>query len=448
MTEKLTLENWGELNQYIKESIKKDLSSLKLEITSDNDEILSKFKDEKWEKENVSNLRIAATQLKLKELGYDVWKIDGLYGEKTSTATKAFQKNNGLTEDGFAGKDTINKMLSSDVKKAITTDTPSTETAEKKQDSKKNDRDTTSTETAEKKQDSKKNDRDTTSTETKNEGTAKEIIKIWSVDHIVIRPKTIDEIPSQDKRDKTKKQVYAFGWYEFFDNWRAMKISDRSMHNTSDIIPKFKEKELTHKEFDVEYHSTIQNMARNIFQSVGFKYVIRDSLTAKVPYQNKQIQIDISKYCDDRWNLIETERLKNEISKQKEEIDKAIKINKELTKALNFFKDKTYSIQTLFLFSPKIPWREILKKNDIRYTTFFKKFSNETIVFDRDTKIQGENLILELNELWINNNKITIPLKELEINPKNFIFGKSISYSKLEINLRKALAKRIDKIVG
>lgn len=429
MTEKLTLENWGELNQYIKESIKKDLSSLKLEITSDNDEILSKFKDETWEKENVSNLRIAATQLKLKELGYDVWKIDGLYGEKTSTATKAFQKNNGLTEDGFAGKDTINKMLSSDVKKAITRDIPSTETTEKKQDN-------------------KKNDTNTTSTETKKEGTAKEVIKIWSVDHIVIRPKTIDEIPSQDKRDKTKKQVYAFGWYEFFDNWRAMKISDRSMHNTNDIIPKLKEKELTHKEFDVEYHSTIQNMARNIFQSVGFKYVIRDSLTAKVPYQNKQIQIDISKYCDDRWNLIETERLKNEISKQKEEIDKAIKINKELTKALNFFKDKTYSIQTLFLFSPKIPWREILKKNDIRYTTFFKKFSNGTIVFDRDTKIQGENLILELNELWINNNKITIPLKELEINPKNFIFGKTISYSKLEINLRKALAKRIDKIVG
>lgn len=429
MTEKLTLENWGELNQYIKESIKKDLSSLKLEITSDNDEILSKFKDEKWEKENVSNLRIAATQLKLKELGYDVWKIDGLYGEKTSTATKAFQKNNGLTEDGFAGKDTINKMLSSDAKKALATDTPSTENAEKKQDS-------------------KKNDTNTTSTETKKGGTAKEVIKIWSVDHIVNRPKTIDEIPSQDKRDKTKKQVYVFGWYEFFDNWRAMKISDGSMHNTNEIIPKFKEKELTHKEFDVEYHSTIQNMARNIFQSVGFKYVIRDNLTAKVPYQNKQIQIDISKYCDDRWNLIETERLKNEISKQKEEIDKAIKINKELTKALNFFKDKTYSIQTLFLFSPKVPWREILKKNDIRYTTFFKKFSNETIVFDRDTKIQGENLILGLNELWINNNKITIPLKELEINPKNFIFGKSISYSKLEINLRKALAKRIDKIIG
>lgn len=429
MTEKLTLENWGEMNQYIKESIKKDLSSLKLEITSDNDEILSKFKDEKWGKENVSNLRIAATQLKLKELGYDVWKIDGLYGEKTSSATKAFQKNNGLTEDGFAGKDTISKMLSSDVKKAITTDMPSTETTEKEQNS-------------------KTNNTDTSSTETKKEGVSKEVIKIWSVDHIVIRPKTIDEIPSQDKRDKTKKQVYVFGWYEFFDNWRAMKISDRSMHNTNDIIPKFKEKELTHKEFDVEYHSTIQNMTRNIFQSVGFKYVIRDRLTAKVPYQNKQIQIDISKYCDDRWNLIETERLKNEISKQKEEIDKAIKINKELTKALNFFKDKTYSIQTLFLFSPKIPWRDILKENDIRYTTFFKKFSNETIVFDRDTKIQGENLILELNELWINNYKITIPLKELEINPKNFIFGKSVSYSKLEINLRKALAKRIDKIVG
>ncbi len=41
---------------------------------------------------------------------------------------KPFKKNNGLTEDGYAGKDTINKMLTEDVKKANTTETPITET--------------------------------------------------------------------------------------------------------------------------------------------------------------------------------------------------------------------------------------------------------------------------------------------------------------------------------
>lgn len=56
MSEKLTLENWGEMREDIKSSITKELNDLKLEITSDNDKILSNFKDKERKKENVSNL--------------------------------------------------------------------------------------------------------------------------------------------------------------------------------------------------------------------------------------------------------------------------------------------------------------------------------------------------------------------------------------------------------
>ena len=210
MPEKLTLENWGEMREEIKSSITKELNDLKLEITSDNDKILSNFKDKERKKENVSNLWIAATQLKLKELGYEVGKVDGIYGKNTAAATKAFQKNNGLTEDGYAGKDTINKMLTEDVKKANTTDTHITESNKEQENN-------------------------------------KETLEVWWVEHIVIRPKTIKEIPTPDKRDKTKKKVYIFWWYQFFDNWRAINLNDKSIHNTADIIQKL-QKELISKE--------------------------------------------------------------------------------------------------------------------------------------------------------------------------------------------------------
>ena len=152
MSEKLTLENWGKMREDIKSSITKELNDLKLKITSDNDKILSNFKDKERKKENISNLWIATTQLKLKELGYKVGKVDGIYGKNTAAAIKAFQKNNGLTEDGYAGKDTINKMLTEDVKKANTTKTPITET-------------------------------------NKEQKEQKETLKVWWVEHIIIRPK-------------------------------------------------------------------------------------------------------------------------------------------------------------------------------------------------------------------------------------------------------------------
>ena len=418
MSEKLTLENWGEMREDIKLSITKELNDLELEITSDNDKILSNFKDKERKKENVSNLWIAATQLKLKELGYEVGKVDGIYGKNTAAATKAFQKNNGLTEDGYAGKDTINKMLTEDVKKANTTETPITETDKEQKENKKQENN-------------------------------KETQKVWWVEHIVIRPKTIEEIPTPDKRDKTKKKVYIFWWYGFFDNWRAMNLNDKSMHNTTDIIQKLqKQQKLSSKEFDEKYHSTIQNNAEKIFQQIGLdpKW---ENLTAKLSHQDNTIEIDISKYCDNRWNLIELDELKNEIAAQKAKIEKDKENKAELQKAEDFFKGKTYKADRLFKDNPNIPWSNVAKKDDIQYSSFFKKFTNETISFDKDSKIEGNNLILELDQRWSNEYKnITIPLKDLGIISGNFIFGKSISYRQLEDNLRKALAKKIDEIVG
>ena len=411
----MTLKNWGEMREDIKSSITKELNDLKLEITSDNDKILSNFKDKERKKENVSNLWIAATQLKLKELGYEVGKVDGIYGKNTAAATKAFQKNNGLTEDGYAGKDTINKMLTEDVKKANTTETPITETNKEQKEQENN----------------------------------KETLKVWWVEHIVIRPKTIKEIPTPDKRDKTKKKVYEFWGYRFFDNWRAMNLKDKTMHNTTDIIQKLqKQQKLSSKEFDEKYHSTIQNKAEKIFQQVDLDPEW-ENLTAKLSYQGNTIEIDISKYCDNRWNLIELDELKNEIAAQKAKIEKDKENKAELQKAEDFFKGKTYKADRLFKDNPNIPWSNVAKKDDIQYSSFFKKFTNETISFDENSKIEGNNLILELDQEWSNEYKnITIPLKDLGIISGNFIFGKSISYRKLEDNLRKALAKKIDEIVG
>ena len=219
------------------------------------------------------------------------------------------------------------------------------------------------------------------------------------------------------------------------------------MHNTADIIQKL-QKKLISKEFDKKYHSTIQNNAEKIFQQIGLdpKW---ENLTAKLSHKKSTIEIDISKYCDDRWNLIELDELKNEIAAQKAKIEKDNKNKAELSKAEDFFKEKTYKADRLFKDNPNIPWSNVAKKDDIQYSLFFKKFTNETISFDKNSKIEGENLILELKQEWSNEYKnITIPLKDLGIISGKFIFGKSISYRQLEDNLRKALAKKIDEIVG
>ena len=47
---------------------------------------------------------------KLKDWGYYYGNIDGIYGSKTLSAVKSFQKKNGLKVDGIAGTQTLNAM--------------------------------------------------------------------------------------------------------------------------------------------------------------------------------------------------------------------------------------------------------------------------------------------------------------------------------------------------
>lgn len=49
-------------------------------------------------------------QTKLKNWGYYTGSVDGIYGWQTQAAVKSFQKKNGLTSDGIAGKQTLNAM--------------------------------------------------------------------------------------------------------------------------------------------------------------------------------------------------------------------------------------------------------------------------------------------------------------------------------------------------
>lgn len=49
-------------------------------------------------------------QTKLKQWGYAIGNIDGIFGTKTEKGVKQFQRNNGITADGIAGETTLSKM--------------------------------------------------------------------------------------------------------------------------------------------------------------------------------------------------------------------------------------------------------------------------------------------------------------------------------------------------
>lgn len=53
---------------------------------------------------------VTTIQTKLKRWGYYNGNIDGIYGSQTLAAVKWFQRKNGLTADGIAGKNTLRAM--------------------------------------------------------------------------------------------------------------------------------------------------------------------------------------------------------------------------------------------------------------------------------------------------------------------------------------------------
>lgn len=53
---------------------------------------------------------VTQIQTKLKRWGYYNGSVDGIYGTQTVNAVKSFQRKNGLTVDGIAGKKTLEAM--------------------------------------------------------------------------------------------------------------------------------------------------------------------------------------------------------------------------------------------------------------------------------------------------------------------------------------------------
>jgi len=69
-------------------------------------------------KQGTSGLEVRKLQARLAELGYYSGGMDGIYGETTSDAVKAFQRNNGLSGDGQAGEQTQSKLYSASARYA------------------------------------------------------------------------------------------------------------------------------------------------------------------------------------------------------------------------------------------------------------------------------------------------------------------------------------------
>ena len=63
-------------------------------------------------KNGMSGQLVRQMQQRLKELGYYTGSVDGDFGANTENAVKEFQKANGLSVDGKAGKNTLNKLYS------------------------------------------------------------------------------------------------------------------------------------------------------------------------------------------------------------------------------------------------------------------------------------------------------------------------------------------------
>ncbi len=68
----------------------------------DSIEVLSRY--------GSSGEEVKQIQQKLKNWGYYNGSVDGVYGSKTLSAVKKFQKSNGLTVDGIAGEKTLSAM--------------------------------------------------------------------------------------------------------------------------------------------------------------------------------------------------------------------------------------------------------------------------------------------------------------------------------------------------
>ena len=63
-------------------------------------------------RKNMRGSDVRTLQTMLKALGYNVGRIDGIFGNRTRSAVRAFQRANLLKIDGIVGPETRTKLLS------------------------------------------------------------------------------------------------------------------------------------------------------------------------------------------------------------------------------------------------------------------------------------------------------------------------------------------------
>ena len=73
-------------------------------------------------RQGASGGEVKELQRRLKEWGYYNGSVDGVYGKQTVEAVKYFQRKNGLTPDGIAGRSTFEALGMNDSLKVLDND--------------------------------------------------------------------------------------------------------------------------------------------------------------------------------------------------------------------------------------------------------------------------------------------------------------------------------------
>ncbi len=94
---------------------KKTLASMFSDTALDADDLVPEPDDDKDTlplKKGDKGDEVKKVQRRLKELGYSVGTVDGVFGAKTQSSVKVFQARNALTVDGKVGQRTLDKLFS------------------------------------------------------------------------------------------------------------------------------------------------------------------------------------------------------------------------------------------------------------------------------------------------------------------------------------------------
>ena len=91
-------------------------------IAYTNDEISTPFVQTAVLRQGASGGEVKELQRRLKEWGYYNGAVDGIYGKATVEAVKKFQRKNGLTADGIAGRSTFEALGMNDSVKVLDND--------------------------------------------------------------------------------------------------------------------------------------------------------------------------------------------------------------------------------------------------------------------------------------------------------------------------------------